>query len=320
MEIAPGIFVLSGAIGNRPLHLYLLKGRDRIVLLDTGTSQHPEALIRPSIRSIDLDLPDVDMVINTHSDLDHCGGNHRIKSLHPGILLTCGEQDRALIEEPAVMWQKRYNGYGREHDIAYPASTRAQMLHDMGEAQQVDFTWSGGEALRLDDEWVVEIHSVPGHSPGHLALFDPRSGTMLCGDAIHGKEYRSLDGAPELCPTYLEVNAYLATIARLESLPIVTLATCHWPLYRGAEVREFCRESRDFVHRVNEGLLDELRQSCRPLTLRDLIGTLGPMLGGWPRAADMELVYVLAGHVKKLASEGLIREHAATTPVTYTLA
>jgi len=46
---------------------------------------------------------------------------------------------------------------------------------------------------------------------------------MLTGDAVQGSVYLDKDGAPALCPTYLQVNSYLKTIDYLESLPIKLL-------------------------------------------------------------------------------------------------
>ncbi len=29
----------------------------------------------------------------------------------------------------------------------------------------------------------LEVHAAPGHTPGQIAFFDPRDGTLYCGDA-----------------------------------------------------------------------------------------------------------------------------------------
>ena len=75
----------------------------------------------------------------------------------------------------------------------------------------MDVGWSGGELLELGPDWTVRILHVPGHSVGHLAVYDERSGALFGGDCLQGSVYLGLDGTPKLCPTYTHVDDYLAT-------------------------------------------------------------------------------------------------------------
>lgn len=320
MEIAPGIHMLAGTVGTRPLQLFLLRGQDRCVLLDTGCAPDPERLIVPYLAGLGLKPGDVSLVINTHSDLDHCGGNAAWHRLSPATLLTCGEADRALIEDPQVMYARRYNAYAEAHGLAYDDASRTWVMDMLGQAQPIDFTWRGGETLRLSPDWSVEIRSVPGHSPGHLAVFDPRSRTALVADAVHGAGYQNMDGSWAMGPTYLDVAAYLRTIAALRLWGAQTMAGCHWPLHRGeAAVAAFLDESQQFVERADRALLTELAGAPDGLSLRELIAALGPQLGSWPRSADLELVYALAGHAERLAAQGRIVADRSGQPVRFRL-
>lgn len=85
MEIASGIHRIDGVVGtaSSALSLYLLHGDIRTVLLDTGCAPDPERLIFPYLRKLGLAPADLDLVINTHPDLDYCGGNHAMKSPIP---------------------------------------------------------------------------------------------------------------------------------------------------------------------------------------------------------------------------------------------
>jgi glyoxylase-like metal-dependent hydrolase (beta-lactamase superfamily II) len=320
MEIAPDIHMISGLVGTRPLQLFLLRGSAQSVLLDTGCAQDPEQIIFPYLHSINAEPQEIGMVINTHCDMDHCGGNRSIKLANPAVQITCGAQDRELIEDPQVMWARRYNAYDEKHSIHYDDITRKSIFEAMGERQPVDRTWRGGEKVDLGSGWQIEIHPTPGHSKGHLAVFDPRSGTMLSGDAVHGALYPDAEGHPVLCPTYLEPESYLATIDYLDSLPIACLATCHWPLKRGSAIREFLAESRDFAHRAEEALLTQLARNPAGLTLRELTAGCGPVLGSWPRAGDGELVYALAGHLETLVRQNRITEVPGTRPAVFRMA
>ena len=45
MKIAPGIHLIPGTIGGRPLQLSLLVGSERVVLLDTGCAGDPQGFL-----------------------------------------------------------------------------------------------------------------------------------------------------------------------------------------------------------------------------------------------------------------------------------
>lgn len=309
--------MLQGTVGNRPLQLYLLTGDTQNVLLDTGCAPDPERLIFPYLKGIGLAPVDISLVINTHSDLDHCGGNHAVKQANPDVLLSCGDLDRSLIEEPQQMWTLRYNAYFSDHGLTYEGDARKWILEMLGSAQNVDITWRGGETLRLGRDWVVEIHHTPGHSPGHLSVFDPRSETLLSGDAVQESCYLDVAGKPVLCPTYTVVKDYLSVIQKFRTLPVQQLASCHWPIKTGRQIFEFLEESERFVKRAEQALIESLREARDDLSLLDLITLLSPRLGEWPRSADMELMYAIYGNLRHLVQAGQVEEVRIDKPVRY---
>jgi glyoxylase-like metal-dependent hydrolase (beta-lactamase superfamily II) len=58
------------------------------------------------------------------------------------------------------------------------------MWADLGGDCPIDFGLRGGETFRLGPEWRVEIMHLPGHSLGHLGVWDPRSGVAIITDAV----------------------------------------------------------------------------------------------------------------------------------------
>lgn len=319
MEISPGIHMISGQVGTRPLQLFLLAGADRRVLLDTGCAPDPERLVFPYLERLGLRPEQLDLVIVTHPDADHCGGNSAVNRVSPKTLITCGEADRELVEDPETLWTRRYDAYREAHGLGYGDDIRRWTFEMLGEPQPVDFTWSGGETLRLAPDWHVEIHQTPGHSRGHLSVYDPRSRTVLIGDAVQGALYPDVNGHPALCPTYLHVESYLATVRYLRALKAETLAGCHWPVKRGPEVDEFLSETAGFVELAQRSVIEELRRRPSGATLRELIEAIGALLGDWPRSADAELMYALAGNVEHLVATGRVRKDSDAPRMRYRL-
>jgi glyoxylase-like metal-dependent hydrolase (beta-lactamase superfamily II) len=98
MEILPGIHRIESDLGERFMCQYLLVGEERTVLIDTGLAGTPEAVIVPYLEGIGLSVSDVDEVIFSHADVDHCGGNRALKEMNPQLRFSCGEADRAWVE------------------------------------------------------------------------------------------------------------------------------------------------------------------------------------------------------------------------------
>ena len=138
MEIAPNVHKIDSVTGGRPLQLYLLVGGDRTVLIDAGGSSEPENIIFPYLERLELTPSDIDMVIVTHSDHDHFGGLGAIKNANPAVALTCGDQDRFMVEDPETTYSFRYNHYAADHGIAFDDDARAAIMEDLGNAQQID--------------------------------------------------------------------------------------------------------------------------------------------------------------------------------------
>ena len=290
-KLFDNVFLLEGQVGARPLYLPVLRGKEGALLLDTGCAEHVDSLILPGFAELGLHPEDLRFVISTHPDSDHVGGNAGIKRWAPRVLLCCGDADRHMIDDPRELFRYRYDAY-RQYGVSYADPTAQNIQRDLGDAQSVDLTFRGGERIRLEPDWEVEVLHLPGHSKGHLGVLDNRNRVLFGGDAIQGSVYLDVTGKPALCPTYLYPESYLQTCQLIEHLDIDYYVSCHWPIKKNGEIAEFCDESRAFVERTelllkSEGLTD-LREACLKL---------GPRLGKWPEPVHLELAYAMAGHL-----------------------
>jgi len=301
VELVPGVHRIEAEVGGRPLYLFAFLGERRL-LLDAGCASTVDEFIVPFLEGLGLGLLDLDVLLVTHSDLDHQGGAHLLKRTNPSLWVTCGVLDIPLVSDPEALVAERYQAYGELHGIAPDEGALDWMRRESGGPVRVDVGWSGGELLELGPGWSVRILHVPGHSVGHLAVYDGRSGALFSGDCLQGSVYLGLDGTPKLCPTYTHVDDYLATASLIESLAPRELHGCHWPAARGDEVAAFIAETRDYVERI-----DGLVQAClaEPLTLDGLITCVNRQLDPtWPDEVAPELVYSIHGHAERLVALG----------------
>ena len=317
VELSQGAYLLNGEIGGRALTLTLLKGDIGSILLDTGCNTDAEGLILPAMAQIGLAPQELSFIVTSHCDLDHVGGNHRMKQAAPAAVLCCGDADRDQVEEPEALWTQRYDAYRADHGIGYDDDVKGWIMSELGKSQPVDLTLRGGERLRLCPDWEVEVVHLPGHSWGHLGLLDRTSRILYGVDAIHGGVIPTLEGTPAMPPTYMYVDAYLDTIRLIEHLSIDTLVTCHWGVKRGDDIRAFCEESRRFVERAEALIREALPGEGGGKSLLELCTELGPKLGGWGQESHRELCYVFKGHLTRLLTLGWAQVVDGSAPLRY---
>ncbi|MCS7070868.1 MAG: hypothetical protein NZM00_05135, partial [Anaerolinea sp.] len=142
----------------------------------------------------------------------------------------------------------------------------------------------------------------PGHTWGHLTVYDPVSKTLAAGEAALWTAILNEDFEPAMPPTYCYVDTYLATIDRLLSMDIQTYSPAHWPIQRGPDVKTFLQESRNYCLHLENELLN--LAASGPITLAGACETLGPRVGRWDRALDSVLQYPLLGNLNSLTSRG----------------
>jgi len=313
MEVVEGVHRIEAEVGGRPLYLFLFLGERRL-LLDAGCASSIARFVVPSLAQLGLDLEDLDLLVVTHSDLDHQGGVHALKAANPGLLVSCGAADVPLVADPEALVMGRYDAFRADHGIGYDDETLRWMREESGKSEPVEIRLTGGESIRLGPGWQLSVLHVPGHSPGHLALFDSRSGALFSGDCVQGSVYLGLDGTPKLCPTYTDVDPYLETVAKIEALEPRELHGCHWPAARGDGVQSFLAETRGYVEQIDELVRGSLTE---PATLQDLIDRVNSRLEGpWPDGPAQELVYSLHGHAERLVEQGLATRDRSR-PVVY---
>jgi glyoxylase-like metal-dependent hydrolase (beta-lactamase superfamily II) len=312
MEIYQNTFQIQSLFGGRNLFQYFFNG-DQRVLLDTGVSETPEKAVFPYLDRLKVAPRDLTLAITTHADMDHQGGNDAIKRLSPRTWLACGEADRELVEDPQALYDRRYNFLRDEHGVALDAVPSPLA----GSARKMDVTFSGGETLRLGDNWQLEVLHVPGHSRGHLAFYDRAHQAAFVGDAIHGRGCPKATGEMAIPVTYYQVDIYLSTLRYFETLPIQSLYSGHWPIMRGEEISDFISESRRTVELLDRVILSNLERTSNGMTLAELIDAVAEAVGEWPKDSRNLAMFPVKGHLDRLESKTKIRRIQGSHPIRW---
>jgi glyoxylase-like metal-dependent hydrolase (beta-lactamase superfamily II) len=314
MEIYKNVYQIQSLFNGRNLFQYFFKAVQR-VLIDTGIAETPEKAIFPYLDQLGLGPQGISLAITTHADMDHQGGNDAIKRASPATWLACGEADRELVEDPRALYDRRYNHLMEEHGVGVGAFPPPEA----GNARKMDLTFSGGETLRLADDWRLEVLHVPGHSRGHLALYDRRHKAAFVGDAIHGGGCPKATGGMAIPVTYYKVDVYLSTLRYFETLPVDVAYSGHWPVMRGEEFQDFIAESRRTVELFDRIILSSLAKHAAGLTLKEIIDAVATTVGEWPEESWTLAMFPAKGHLDRLQALGRIRLARASRPALWQL-
>lgn len=284
MEIAPGIHRIESSLGERFMAQYLLVGEARRLLVDTGLEETPAGTLLPYLRSIGLELDAIDDVLITHADLDHSGGNRTLRELHPRARFACHELDRRWIESNDALVTENYL-WPVQHGFDDPGEAgRNELVALCGGDAPIDEGLRGGETIRLADDWRVEILHLPGHTLGHLGVWDPRSRAAIAIDAVLERGIYANDGRLLIPPRIYDLAAYRRTIATLRALEPELLLTAHYPVMDAGEARAFLDRSLEFTYDVEAAVRAE--RAAGVSGLLELTRRIDARLGPYPEFAD----------------------------------
>lgn len=262
MEIAPGIHRIESSLGVRFMAQYVLAGNARTLLVDTGLPDTPSEALAPYLASVGLGIEAIDDVLISHADLDHSGGKRGIRDLNPRARFACHELDRRWIESSEAMVAENY-GWHTAHGFDPPDVAGLTAL--CGYDAPIDEGLRGGETLRLSDDWRVEVLHLPGHTFGHIGVWDPRSRAAVVIDAVLERGIYTNDGELLIPPRIYDPDGYRATIRRLQELPFDLLLTAHYPVMDAAEGGRFLTRSLAFADELEQAVRDELAAGTKGL-------------------------------------------------------
>jgi glyoxylase-like metal-dependent hydrolase (beta-lactamase superfamily II) len=311
-EVAPGIYRIESILGPRPFAQYLLR-EERSLLVDTGIATTPDEVILPALRELGLDPADLDYVLISHADVDHFGGNAAIRAAAPRAIVCAHVADCDWIGDRERILRERYGWYAAHGpDADYDAETKDWLRDALGPDLPVDLHLVGGEVFRLGPHLAVEVLHLPGHSLGHIGLWDAASRSAIITDAALGAGLLNNEGEVIHPPPYMLLGEYETTVRRLLGLAPERLLTAHYAVMEGALVERFLEESLDFVARAQSATEAEIEKS-EEVTIAGLMSALNPVLGPFTSMAN-ELGGPIRAHLQELVTSGRIEEIADRQP------
>jgi glyoxylase-like metal-dependent hydrolase (beta-lactamase superfamily II) len=196
-KIAPGIYQIQIPLATSliadlsPMNAYLIEGRSGWVLIDTGwNTPIAQRALDSAFESLGLTFKDISSIIITHSHPDHMGQAGRIKQLSPKTQIMMHHLESALMKSRYINSREsdeKMSALLREHglpegDFELSGSFAMPALEFVNSAPP-DEVFYGGEILPAG-LYNTEVIWTPGHSSGHICLYEPENRILFSGDHI----------------------------------------------------------------------------------------------------------------------------------------
>ncbi|MFC1957298.1 MBL fold metallo-hydrolase [Chloroflexota bacterium] len=192
-EIIAGIYQFQTPIPNNPLgstNTYLIQGDNERLLIDPGmnTDESFEALEK-GLAEIDLGFKDITQIIATHAHGDHYGLSVRIKQRSQARILM-HHLSGDLIQSMSSNMENRLQQMDQWLSInGVPKLEQSEMQRAIQRMPRFivpatpDITLKGDETISVNS-FSIRVLWTPGHSPGHICLYESTRKILFSGDHI----------------------------------------------------------------------------------------------------------------------------------------
>ena len=300
-ELLPGLHQIPQILGPRYLYQYLLIG-ERSLLIDTGCANSPDEVILPYFREIGFDPARLDTILISHADVDHMGGNAAMRRAAPRAVLACHRRDAAWIGSRHAILAERYGWY-RQFGMDYPAEVWSWLEANIGPDVQLDLHLSGDEVFMLGDGRPLHVLHLPGHSPGHIGVYDEANRAVIIIAAILWKGLLDMEGNLISPPPYFVIDPYLQAIDCVLALDFDHVYTGHYDPISGEAARAWLYESKAHVQRTHEAVAGILKNADRPMTLPEMHAAANAEIGPYTVFA-IEFAGPVYAHLEQLVMTG----------------
>jgi glyoxylase-like metal-dependent hydrolase (beta-lactamase superfamily II) len=185
-EILPHLYRTEVPLPQNPLRAvnsYVIRGEGRFLIIDTGMNRAEchEAL-SSGLTELKVDLRETDFFI-THLHADHLGLVSELATERSKIYFN--QPDAAIIGS-AEAGQTHY-GRAQLHGFPEAEFQKALMGHPgrrySPKGPLAFHILRGGDRIDIGD-YQFECVNTPGHTPGHMCLYEPRKRIFFAGDHI----------------------------------------------------------------------------------------------------------------------------------------
>jgi glyoxylase-like metal-dependent hydrolase (beta-lactamase superfamily II) len=236
MQLAPNLH----RIGNDIVAAYVISTPDGITVIDAGLPGHWRDLTT-ELGAIGRSLEDIKGVVLTHGDSDHLGFAERLRSDHGvPVYVHSADADRATGGDKPKVAMGPWRVGATAGFFAYALRKNGMRTHYLSEVVEV----ADGDILPLPGS--PKVISMPGHSPGSIALHVPAVDAVFVGDALTTRHVLTGHQGMQPAPFTDDPSVALESLDRLAGVDAAWVLPGHGGPWKGrpADVAAAVRAAR----------------------------------------------------------------------------
>ena len=214
-EVAPGVVVVTRLVhffAEIGVNAGIIHTPESIIFIDSGMSAHSGAYLWDIAAQRMRGTEELYLIL-THKDTDHYFGmneirRHGAKVISHEYTATYIQENSDILNDPIAK---------RVRETYHPDDVLGEVIVSRPEQVITHDT-----TLNLGDE--IQILAVPGHTPGDIAVYHPRSKVLFTGDAV-------LEGMdPYIRQDSISFKTWIRNLERMRDLDIEWLVPGHGAL------------------------------------------------------------------------------------------
>ena len=220
-----------------PVNAYLIEGKNGNMLIDTGWNT-PESYtaLSSELKSYGFTIKDLTHITTTHMHPDHCGMAGKIKQFS-NAHLSVSEIEAKLMHERYVevddllaKMQQLLLSNGVPPSEALVLTQSSMPARSLVVVVQPDRLLKGGDTISFDP-FEFTVIDTPGHSPGHISLYEAAHKWLFSGDHVLPDITPNISYHPQSGPD--PIGAYLKSLEQVYDLEVSFTFPGHGPAFTG---------------------------------------------------------------------------------------
>lgn len=324
-EIVPNLYRTEIPLPKSPLkwlNSYIVRGGDRFLIIDTGFNREEcQNELNASLQKLGVNLNKTDIFV-THLHVDHIG--------LAGVLATDNSKvylNEKEVRQINIQWSN-WEGYWQKALDAYVAngfhvedawlSIKNHPAHKYGLKREVPFSVvKDGDMIEIGD-FHFQCVATPGHSLGHMCLYEPNKKILVAGDHILFDITPNITCWPEMDDS---LNEYLKSLEKVRDLDVKIVLPGHRRLVHNLHERitELQKHHHDRLNEVLTVLEDGVKT---PLQISSCI-TWDIACKSWEEFPPAQKWFAFGetlAHLKFLENKNKIHRQMENDEISYLLA
>jgi glyoxylase-like metal-dependent hydrolase (beta-lactamase superfamily II) len=222
-------------------NVYVIEGSDGHILVDSGwDSQESLWALQEGIKAANLKLRDIKKVVITHIHPDHYGLSTKIKQIcraqvamhkiDADFIFPRYKDSADLIKKTGELLRKN----GVPEDELPQLKEASLWMNNYVTPDSPEVKLEDGDIIS-NDSVELEVLWTPGHSPGHVCLYEKGRKFVITGDHVLYDTFSHVSFNPQSGNNPL--GDYISSLKKLESLKVHFILPGHGPVFNALGLR-----------------------------------------------------------------------------------